>query len=686
VTEPLHAVFLSYASQDAEAAQQICEALRAAGIEVWFDQGALRGGDAWDLKIRELIHDCRLFMPIVSASTEARVEGYFRREWKLAVDRTHDLSERAAFLVPVVIDSTAEAKADVPDVFRRIQWTRLPGAQPTPAFVERIRRLITPEASEARKEDIAGSASGSTSALPVRQSALRKTALRSVGAIVALACAYFVADKLWLSKQTVSPGPVSAAAPQHAPSKLDASSAFNPPPHSVAVLPFTNLSGDPKQEYFSDGISEELINALAHIESLQVTARTSAFSFKGQNVDIGTIARKLNVAAILEGSIRRDGNTVRITAQLINTVTGYHLWSEDYDRNVKSILALQTDIAITVANHLRAKLLGDEVVKIEMGGTRIPAAYDAYLRAEQLFPLAENEAQYQRVIAAFDEAIRLDPNFAAAYAGRAVALIDVMVATDRAAIRVSLREQARSSAEQALKLAPDYGFGHSAMWFVRALGYFDFQGAAPEVERAIALDPGNARIQSSYAGFHDWLGHSERAIAAQRLAVRLDPRSYRIRLNLAAVLESARRYAEAEVALADAEAINPAGIEVNALRANMMIEQGQYAKAKNFCISAAAIPEGARHYCLALTLHALGDHEGAERELVKFQTLGDSAAFENAEILAQWGRLTDALRWLGIAERLRDPRLQYIRTSLLLEPLRSDPAFKALERRLNWPP
>lgn len=393
------------------------------------------------------------------------------------------------------------------------------------------------------------------------------------------------------------------------------------------------------------------------------------------------------MAAVLEGSIRRDGNTVRITAQLINGVNGYHLWSEDYDRDLKNILALQTNIATTVAEHLRAKLLGDEAVKIELGGTRIPAAYDAYLRAEQMFPSAASDEQYQRVVAAFDDAIRLDPDFAAAYAGRAVALIDLVVEAERTEIRDSLREQARSSAERALKLAPDYGYGHVAMWFVLALGYFDFQAAAPEVERALALDPGNARVQQSYAVFHNWLGHPERAIPAQQRAVRLDPRSYRIRVNLAGILTWARRYAEAQAALADAEAINPSGVDTNDWRAEIMIDQGQYAKAKDFCSSAAAMHDSDRLSCLALTLHALGDHRGAQEEFAKLQAArGDSEAFHYAEILTQWGRLTEALHWLGLAERLRDPSLQEVRISRRLDPLRSDPAFKAFERRLNWPP
>src|SRR5499427_3501372 len=154
-------VFLSYASQDAEAARRICDALRAAGVEVWLDQSELRGGDAWDRQIREQIHDCRLFIALISAHTEARDEGYFRREWKLAVDRTHDMSEKKAFLLPVVIDGTAEHGAAVPQKFRDVQWTRLPGGETPPAFIERIQRLLVP-APPARPAAAAPTPSGST--------------------------------------------------------------------------------------------------------------------------------------------------------------------------------------------------------------------------------------------------------------------------------------------------------------------------------------------------------------------------------------------------------------------------------------------------------------------------------------------------------------------------------------------
>jgi len=151
VTEPAHAVFLSYASQDEEAASRICEALRAAGIEVWFDKSELRGGEAWDHQIRQQIHDCRLFLALISAHTEARDEGYFRREWRLAVERAGDMAEKKAFLVPVVIDVTPERGASVPEKFHELQWMRLPGGAASPVFVERIRRLMFPEEAPASR-------------------------------------------------------------------------------------------------------------------------------------------------------------------------------------------------------------------------------------------------------------------------------------------------------------------------------------------------------------------------------------------------------------------------------------------------------------------------------------------------------------------------------------------------------
>src|SRR5215472_7759011 len=199
---PTGAVFLSYASQDAEAARRICNALRAAGIEVWFDQSELRGGDAWDQSIRKQIHDCRLFIAVVSAHTETRDEGYFRREWSLAVDRTRDMAHKRAFLVPVVIDGTPERDASVPEKFHELQWTRLPGGETPPAFVGHLQRLLSPEASTANR----GHASTHSEAVGITRAPVQVAWPLKSGLLVAVAIAvtggvaYFATQKLWISR------------------------------------------------------------------------------------------------------------------------------------------------------------------------------------------------------------------------------------------------------------------------------------------------------------------------------------------------------------------------------------------------------------------------------------------------------------------------------------------------------
>ena len=227
------AVFLSYASQDAEAAFRMRDALRAGGIEVWLDQSELRGGDSWDRQIRERIHDCRLFIALISAHTEARDEGSFRREWKLAVDRTQDMLEKKAFLLPVAIDATPERGAAVPDKFHEVQWTRLSGGEAPPEFVARIKRLLSPE-SPTTAGSPAGAASGSAP-IPLtrdRPSLSRRAVPVAVAVLVFAALAYLLVNKPWISKSAAPPPASNAASSSGAPP-----AAFNPPPHSVAVLP-----------------------------------------------------------------------------------------------------------------------------------------------------------------------------------------------------------------------------------------------------------------------------------------------------------------------------------------------------------------------------------------------------------------------------------------------------------------
>jgi hypothetical protein len=271
VGQPSGAVFLSYASEDAAAAERIATTLRGAGIQVWFDKSELRGGDAWDRHIRQQIHECRLFIAMISAHTEARDEGYFRREWKLAVDRTHDMAEGKAFLVPVVIDGTTERGASVPDKFRELQWTRLRGGETPLAFVQRVQRLLSPEPSTMSRPAAGGVATVPAIGEPSRASWRSRPATLAIIAVLAVAIACFVAFRLWSPKHITEAPPASAAL---ATAPTTTAAAFSPPPHSIAVLPFVNMSGDKDQEYFSEGLTEELLNSLARINELQVAART----------------------------------------------------------------------------------------------------------------------------------------------------------------------------------------------------------------------------------------------------------------------------------------------------------------------------------------------------------------------------------------------------------------------------
>ena len=214
MTEPSHAVFLSYASQDAEAAQKICDALRAAGIEVFLDQSELRGGDAWDQKIRREIHDCALFIPVISANTASRHEGYFRLEWDLADQRTHMIARSRVFVVPVCLDATTQVAADVPESFQRVQWTRLPGGVTPAAFVERVRRLLSAEQSqgptgtESPTARVSAAPTTRNSVLPSWRS---KSALLATIAVLVLALGYFVANRFVLSKRGAEGGAAAGA-------------------------------------------------------------------------------------------------------------------------------------------------------------------------------------------------------------------------------------------------------------------------------------------------------------------------------------------------------------------------------------------------------------------------------------------------------------------------------------------
>ncbi|HWX80953.1 MAG TPA: TIR domain-containing protein [Steroidobacteraceae bacterium] len=678
------AVFLSYASEDAEAARRICESLRTVGIEVWLDQSELRGGDVWDQKIRRQIHDCALFIPVISANTASRQEGYFRLEWDLADQRTHMMARDRPFIVPVYLDAAPGAGTDVPESFHRVQSMRLPGGEAHPDFAARIKRLLSPEpASIAQRTPSSGSDEAPIPVSVGAPSSLRRGLPVTIAVLAVAALAYWLIYKPSGPRhEATAPLMTSATAPS-APA-TPAAAAFTPPPHSIAVLPFVNLSGDKEQEYFSDGLTEELLNSLAEIEELQVAARTSSFSFK-EHPDIVTVAHKLNVAAVLEGSVRRSANTVRVTVQLINAATGFHLWSKTYDRDLGDVLKLQTEIATAVATALKVTLLGDISTKIELGGTHNPAAFDAYLRGSKPLYRSVGDAKgLQSAIGEFTEAIRLDPKFALAFASRSLALdrYAAEYAPNPAATREDV-DKALIDARQAITLAPELAEGYRALAMFGVASQ-QYRQASEAYERAVALAPGNARVLPEYARFTVLMGRADAGIAVGRRAVALDPLNPNSHYRLGDALHYARRYEEAVAAYDAALALEPDNGRTLGGRGLAYYALGNFQTARASC--EAKPDHWLTQWCLAVVYEKLGRHADAEAELAKLKAAnGDTVAYQYATIYAQWGNRPKSLEWLDTALRVRDPGLIFLKMDPLLDALRKDPRFQEIERQLKFP-
>ncbi len=502
---------------------------------------------------------------------------------------------------------------------------------------------------------------------------------RWIFAVMGVAIVLLLADRFVL-RRGVDEAPAAAPAP-----------AFNPPAHSIAVLPFTNMSGDKEQDYFSDGLSEELLNSLARIDELQVAARTSSFHFKGANADLATIAHKLNVASVLEGSVRRSGDTVRVAAQLNDAVTGYQLWSQTYDRDLGDVLKLQADIANAVASALRVTLLGDVAAKIEVGGTRNPAAFDAHLRASSAYRrfgpvnLAAgglNKEGLQTAIDAYTEAIRTDADYALAYAGRSFAFADLARALVSGPGVGEYLDKAHVDARKAIALAPELADGHLALANF-LVGSLEFNGALQEYERALALAPGDARVLKEYGAFVVLIGRTEASLAAAHRLLVLDPLNSMNYFGLGVSLTFARRYDDAIRAFSDAKALGQDDVSVNMWHGLAYYFSGDFESAITPCERAGEVNGP---WCLAMVYEKLGRHAEAEDMLAKVRALGgDQFAQGYADVYAQWGDTARALDWLETAVRNRDPYLAYTKVNPFFDPLRNEPRYQAIERALKFP-
>jgi TolB-like protein len=630
MSDSTKAVFLSYASQDTAAARRICEALRAAGVEVWFDQSELRGGDSWDQKIRRQIKECALFVPIISTNTQARAEGYFRLEWRLADQRTHLMGRNKAFILPVCVDQTTDAGADVPDSFLAVQWTRLPQGETPPAVAERVRRLLGEE--------------GGARVSPVRHDLGEGG--RPVGSEIT-------------GRET----------------RATAGTAPAVEGKSVAVLAFANLSNDADNEFFSDGISEELINVLVRVPGLKVTARTSAFHFKGKNTPIPEIARQLGVAYVVEGSVRKAGDRVRITAQLIKAADGFHVWSDTFTRDLKDIFAVQDEIAGLIAKNLSLTLGATVRAAREIN----PAAYRLFLEGRTLFN-REVPAEYPKVIQYYRESLDLDPESAPTWA--ALAMVYCMAAGSGIYSIMDGNRLGREAAQRALTLDPSLAKSHFALAFVELLHDWDWKHASSRLARAAELAPGDVETISMVAHLAGITGRFDEAIRLAHQAVELDPLNYFSNYVLARALGSAGRFDLMEKQAEHMIALNPAGLRSRLFLFMARLFQGHVDAAAQ---AAEEVPAGwGRRTALGCVRFAQGRREESEAALNELKKEdGAHAPFQIAEVHAYRGEIDQAFAWLETGYQLRDSGMALAKCDPLLRNLHADPRWPLILRKMN---
>jgi TolB-like protein/Flp pilus assembly protein TadD len=451
------------------------------------------------------------------------------------------------------------------------------------------------------------------------------------------------------------------------------------PEKSIAVLPLINESGDPKDEYFSDGLSEELIAALAQISGLKVIGRSSSFRFKDRKEEPKKIGEKLGVSTLLDGTVRKQGDRVRIVAALVNTTDGIQLWTRTFDRELKDIFAVQQEIAKAVAESLKVKLFGTQENPSQIATNNVEA-HNAYLQGHFHF-LRRNVDDYGKAISYFDRALELDPNYALAYAERAEAWTMIGDLTGQ---RPTAYPKARSDAERAVAIAPGLAEARAALGWVRFFGEWKFADGLSELKRAKELSPTNPTANDLLARVIVYLGRIDEAERQAREAVELDPLSVATQFNLARVLFIAGKLDEADAAGRKLTELQPSSSSSHRWQVLVAVQRGDGERALR---EAQLEPnDGFRSFELALAYHVLGERKEADAALADLIAHArDGFAYQIAQVYAVRGEADKAFEWLQISFDDHDGGTLGLAVDPLLRGLHDDPRYKNLLAKLGLP-
>jgi TolB-like protein len=659
----MHEVFLSYASQDAAVATAVVEALERSGIACWIAPRDVTPGTFYGDEIVHAIDAAKASVLILSQNSAA--SQHVLREVERAASKRHAV-------VSLRIDQ-APLPAGLEYFLNTSQWLDASGADATrmmPKLVAAVRLAIerpaTPDA------EIAGT--------PLRTSApvgsdrsQRRTAIVA-GSIVAVAIAGFVGYRLWLSGHEVV-APAAAVV-----TGITAAAAPAISEKSVAVLPFVDMSEKKDQEYFGDGMAEELLNLLAKIPDLKVIGRTSSFQFKGKSDDLRKMGAALGAAYVVEGSVRRAGDRVRITAQLIDAQTGVHRWSDTYDRSFSDVLAIQNDIASDLARALQIELDVGSADQSKLNRVDV-RAYEAYLRglhARERF----DRAGMQEAISDFQQALELDPHLLPAMEALSVTFWD-MSGYGFWDPEIGYR-QAKAVAERALKIDSNSAIAHALLCTTNLKYEWNWEAASSECEKARMSSPRLPYVLNASANLRMATGawaESESLLDAARAADPLDPRVYD---TIAQVLLREERYGDSERALRRLISISPTYAWAHCALAITLL--GQSRKEEALEEAKRESDPMIRALGLTLTYHALNRHQAADAAMQDLQTRAHQLwPMSVAEAYSYRGHKDDAFEWLDRAYTEKDSTLFWIKGDPLMHNLVGDPRYKTFLRKMNLP-
>ena len=458
------------------------------------------------------------------------------------------------------------------------------------------------------------------------------------------------------------------------------------PEKSIAVMPFVDLSQAKDQEYFCDGISEEILDALAKVEGLRVVARTSSFAFKGRNADVGEIAQKLNVGNVLEGSLRREGNRVRVAVQLINARDGFHMWSQTFERELEGVFAVQDEITRSVVEALKIKL----AVALPAHKQPNTEGYDLYLKG-RYFLNRKTQVDAQRATDYFQQALAKDPNDAMAYAGLADSYSSLVFPLGAVAPR-EVMPKAKEAALRALAIDNALGEAHASLAYITFFYDWDWAAAEREFKRALELNPNNADTHHWYSHFLMGQGRVEESLTQSKRALELSPFDMLFNVHLGWHNLYARQYDQALEQIEKAIEMDENFAQAYPWRGLILEQQGKYAEAIAAFQKAINLFPGGSSVAKAELAHAYavsGDREAAQKIIAELQELAKTkyvSSFQIAAIYAGLGEKDEVFAWLEKAFAERSDGLVNLNAEQRFDNLRSDPRFTDLARRVGLVP